>query len=188
MHTHNHTQTYTDMHTLHAQYSPIWIYLAWPNSFLPSVYTINLFEVIQYFRFKSHLRICSKIVLVYGSLHHHVSGNTCWLLFPEKRPGPVPGPCVGKVDDSGFSLVTYAHLSYASTSYSPEVCSWLSALEVSITMYFCSHFTETTSKLAKQNSEIHVIWMLKRPSGLPSASSCLKAHFILMTSTMWKTV
>ena len=70
---------------------------------------------------------------------------------------------------------------------SPEVWPQLSALEVSVTKYFLFHFPEIPSKLAKQNHQIHVTQVLKRPSGLPSASTGLKAHFILMAVTMWKT-
>lgn len=68
----------------------------------------------------------------------------------------------------------------------PEVWPWLSALEIPLTRYFLSHFTEIPSKLSKQSDLAHVTWMLKRPSGLPSVSAWLKTHFVLRAGIMWK--
>lgn len=69
----------------------------------------------------------------------------------------------------------------------PEVWPWPSALEIPLTRYFLSHFTEIPSKFSKQNNLTHVTWVRKRPSSLPSVSACLKTHFILMAGIMWKT-
>lgn len=146
--------------------------------------------IIQHFIFESHSHIFSKIVSVYWSLCNHILENMYWLLFPEKRQSRTSSwACAGQVDGSGISWFLRGRLTLAwlcQHCNPPEVWPWLSALEIPLTRYFLSHFTEISSKLSKQNNLTHVTWVLKRPSGLPSVSACLKTHFILRAGIMWK--
>lgn len=112
MHAHpTHTQTYTHI-CMHCKCSVrLFDKLRMDKQFLPSVYVVSLFMIIQYFIFESHSHIFSKIVSVYRSLCNHILENIYWLLFPGKRPSRTSSwAYAGQIDGCWDLLVSQRSL------------------------------------------------------------------------------